>query len=176
MTCLAMFFTIQRNWIVLGSCPFFKYLLIQFHDFWSQIGVVIGVVRSQIGDFGHAEAENGEKKRVVLQRNIFCSNFKVEWENCVWTNIRSLASGFRSHAAISLWFLLFFRFFDLFFCFVLNWLPGVDFFNDFSDFYCSAVKICVCDVISAFRSFAWLTSLKKWLPNLLKELLWTFTN
>ena len=48
---------------------------------------------------------------------IFCSNFKVEWENGVWTKIRFLASGFCSHATISLWFLLFFRFFgsDFFF-------------------------------------------------------------
>ena len=49
------------------------------------------------------------------------------------------------------------------FCFVLPWLLGIDFFNDFSDFYCFAVKICVRDVISAVRSIAWLTSLKKWL-------------
>ena len=38
---------------------------------------------------------------------------------------------------------------------------GIDFFNDFSNFYCFAVKICVRDVISAFRSIAWRTSLKK---------------
>ena len=42
----------------------------------------------------------------------FRSNFKLEWENGVWTKIPFLASGFCSHAAISLWFSLFFRFFD----------------------------------------------------------------
>ena len=36
-----------------------------------------------------------------------------------------------------------------------------DFFNDISDFYCFAVKICVRDVISAFSSIVWLTSLIK---------------
>ena len=30
-----------------------------------------------------------------------------------------------------------------------------------SDFYSFAIKICVRDVISAFRSLAWLTSLEK---------------
>ena len=33
-------------------------------------------------------------------------------------------------------------------------LLGNDFFNDFGDFYCFAVKSCVRDVISAFRSIA----------------------
>ena len=42
-----------------------------------------------------------------------------------------------------------------------TWLFGIDFFNDFSDFNCFAVKICILDVISAFRSIEWLTSLKK---------------
>ena len=41
-----------------------------------------------------------------------------------------------------------------------TWHLGIDFFNDFSDFYCFALKICVLDVISVFRSIAWLTSLK----------------
>ena len=59
-------------------------------------------------DFGHAETGNGEKKRVALRQEFFCSNFKVKWENGVWTKTRFLASGFCSHAAISLWFLLFF--------------------------------------------------------------------
>ena len=50
-------------------------------------------------------------------------------------------------------------------------------FNDFSNFYCFAVIICVRDVISAFRSIAWLTSRKKWLLNSLLglKILWTFT-
>ena len=42
-----------------------------------------------------------------------------------------------------------------------TWLLGIDFLNDFSVYYCFEVKICVLDVISAFRSIAWLTSLKK---------------
>ena len=42
-----------------------------------------------------------------------------------------------------------------------TWLLGIDFFINFSDFYCFAVKICVSDVIFAFWSFAWLTLLKK---------------
>ena len=46
------------------------------------------------------------------------------------------------------------------FFFVLPSFLGTDFVNDFSDFYCFAVKISVRDVISAFRSIAWLTSLK----------------
>ena len=40
-----------------------------------------------------------------------------------------------------------------------TWLLGIDFFNDFSDFYGFAVKICVRDVISALSSNA--CSLKK---------------
>ena len=45
-------------------------------------------------DFGHAETGNGAKKRVVLRREIFRSNFKVEWEYGVWTKIRFIGSGF----------------------------------------------------------------------------------
>ena len=43
---------------------------------------------------------------------------------------------------------------------------GIYFFNDLSDFYWFAVKICVRDVIFAFRSIAWLTSPKNdfWTP------------
>ena len=42
-------------------------------------------------DFGHAETGSGAKKLVVLRVNFFHSNFKVEWENGVWTKIRFLA-------------------------------------------------------------------------------------
>ena len=42
-----------------------------------------------------------------------------------------------------------------------TWLLGMDFFNDFCNFYWFAVKICVRDVISAFRSIAWFFSTKK---------------
>ena len=41
-----IFFTIQRIWIVLGRC-LFKDLFTYFHDFWSQIGVVILVTPKQ---------------------------------------------------------------------------------------------------------------------------------
>ena len=34
-------------------------------------------------DFGHAETGNGAIKRVVLRRDFFRSNFKVECENGV---------------------------------------------------------------------------------------------
>ena len=44
-------------------------------------------------DFGHAETGNGAKKRVVLRREIFRSNFK-ESESGVCTKTRFLASGF----------------------------------------------------------------------------------
>ena len=53
-------------------------------------------------------------------------------------------------------------------CFILPWLLENDFFNDFSDFYCFAVKICVRFVISAFRSIAWLTSLTYGTLNFMK--------
>ena len=45
-------------------------------------------------DFGHAETGNWAKKRVVLRREIFRSNFKVEWDYGVWTKIRFIGSGF----------------------------------------------------------------------------------
>ena len=79
-----LFFKFQRNWIVLRRCLFLR----SFHTFswflepnWSS-------------DFGHAETGSGAEKRVVLRREIICSNIKVEWEYGVWTNIRFLASDF----------------------------------------------------------------------------------
>ena len=48
-----------------------------------------------------------------------------------------------------------------------TWLLGID----FSDFYSFAIKICVRDVISAFRSIAWLTSLEKMTSELTYETL-----
>ena len=77
-----------------------------------------------------------------------------------------IAASASQAAIISL--LIFFRLTD--FCFVLPWLLRIDFFNDFGDFYCFAVKVCVRDVISTLRSFAWLSSLKKWFLNSLMEL------
>ena len=65
-----LFIIIQRIWIVLGRCLF----LISVHTFsW--------FLKSNLSsDFGDAETGSGAKKRVVLGRDIFCSNFKVEWE------------------------------------------------------------------------------------------------
>ena len=91
---------------------FFKDLFTHFHDFWSQIGVVILVTPKQ---------EVERKSEWFCGVKFFRSKFKVEWENWVWTKIGFLASGFL-YAAISLWFLLFFRFFgsDL----ILNGFPN----------------------------------------------------
>ena len=67
------------------NCPamlIFKYLFTHFHDFWSPIGVTILVT---------------PKEEVERKSEWFCgvkfirSNFKVEWENGVWTIIRFLA-------------------------------------------------------------------------------------
>ena len=60
--------------------------------------------------------------------NFFRFNFKVEWENGVWTNIRFLASDFLFTCGNLLWFLLFFRFF------------GSDFFKWFSRSNLSSVE------------------------------------
>ena len=81
-TCPAMFFTIQRIWIVLGRCLF---SVRNFYDFWSQIGVVILVTPKQ---------EMEQKSECFYGVKFFRSNFKVEWENGVWTKIRLLASDF----------------------------------------------------------------------------------
>ena len=62
---------------------FFKDLFTHFHDFWSQIGVVILVTPKQ----------EVEQKSELF----FGSKFKVERENGVWTKIRFLASGFFVH-------------------------------------------------------------------------------
>ena len=93
------FFTIQSIWIVLGR------------SFFEDLFTLSWFLKSNwSSDFGHPEAGSGAKKRVILRCDFICSNFKVEWETGVWTKIRLLASGFCSHAAISLWFLLFFDF------------------------------------------------------------------
>ena len=51
----------------------------------------------------------------------FCSNFKVEWENGVWTKIRFLGSGFLFTCGNFSYFYCFFRFFVSDFC--LNGFP-----------------------------------------------------
>ena len=74
-------------------------------------------------DFGHAETGNGAKKRVVLRREFFRSNFKVEWENGVWTKIRFLGSGFLFTCGnFTLIFYCFFQFFGS--DFSLNGFPN----------------------------------------------------
>ena len=91
----------------IGALSFFEDLFTHFHDFWSQFGVVILVTPKQ---------EVERKSEWFCGVKLFRSKFKVEWENGVWTKIRFLAGGFCSHAAISLWFLLFFfGFLDRFF-------------------------------------------------------------
>ena len=67
-----------------GAVFFFK-ICLHIHDFWSQIGVVILVTPKQ---------EMERKSKWFCGVNFFRSNFKVEWENGVWTKIRFLASGF----------------------------------------------------------------------------------
>ena len=52
---------------------------------------------------------------------ILCSNFKVEWENCVWTKFRFLASGFLFTCGnFTLVFTVFLNFLDMIFIFFLN--------------------------------------------------------
>ena len=68
-------FTIQRIWIVLGRCIFFKDLFTHFHDLWSQIGVVILVTPKQ---------KMERKSEWFCGVKMFRSNLKVEYENGVW--------------------------------------------------------------------------------------------
>ena len=74
-------------WVVSGIFPamFFSDLFTHFLDFWSQIGVVILVTPKQ---------EMERKSECFCGVNFFRSNFKVEWENGVWTKIRFLSSDF----------------------------------------------------------------------------------
>ena len=78
------FFTIQRIWIVLGRC-----LLRSVHTF-------LWFLKSNwSSDFGHAETGSGAKKASgFCGVKIFPSNFKIEWENGLWTKVRFLVSGF----------------------------------------------------------------------------------
>ena len=68
-----------------GAVFFFLRSVTHFHDFWSQIGVVILVTPKQ---------EVERKSEWFCGVNFFRSNFKVEWENGVWTKIRFLGSDF----------------------------------------------------------------------------------
>ena len=68
------------------------------------------------------------KQEVERKSEFFCgvkffrSKFKVEWENGVWKKFAFSLVVFCSHAAISLWFLLFFRVFGS--DFFLNGFPS----------------------------------------------------
>ena len=86
-----------------GSVFFFSDLFTYFHDFWSQIRVVVLVTPYQ---------EVERKSEWFCGVKFYRSNLEVEWENGVWTKIPFLASGFFVHMRHLLWFLLFFRFFD----------------------------------------------------------------
>ena len=78
----------SKNLNCIGALSFFKDLFTHFHDFWSQIGVVILVTPKQ---------EVERKSEWFCGVKFFHSNFKVEWENGVWTKIRFLASGYFVH-------------------------------------------------------------------------------
>ena len=62
---IVVLFIIQR--CLLKALSFFKICSPIFMIFEVKLG----------SDFGHAETGNGAKKRVVLRREFFCSNFKV---------------------------------------------------------------------------------------------------
>ena len=74
---------------------------------------------------------------------LFC---QVKAKSILWIVIQTLSCCFFNLSSTSI--------------ILATWLLGIDFFSDFSEFYCFAVKICVRGVISAFRSIAWLTSKK----------------
>ena len=59
----------SKNLNCIGVLSSFKNLFSHFHDFLKSNGS---------SDFGHSETGSGAKKRVVLRREIFHSNFKVE--------------------------------------------------------------------------------------------------
>ena len=84
-TCPAMFLQFKEFELYWGAVLFLKDLFTHFHDFWSQIGVVILVTPKQ---------EVERKSEWFCGVKFFRSKFKVEWENGVWTTIRFLASGY----------------------------------------------------------------------------------
>ena len=108
-----------------------------YHDFWSQIVVVILVTPKQ---------EVERKSEWFCGVKFFRSNFNVDWEKSIWTKIRFLASGFCSHAAISLWFLLFFfRFFvDIFFSFNPNRVIGIN-----GGYFPAICRVCLTRLLNA---------------------------
>ena len=107
------FITIQRIWIVLGRCLFFKDLFIRFHDFWSQIGVVILVT---------------PKQEVQRKSERYCG-------------VKFLHSYFKSRVR-KLFHFYFYRFFDFWIGFFLNGFRNpfiVHFFLFGAKFYFSLV-------------------------------------
>ena len=81
----SVFFLQFKEFEFYWGADFFKGLFTHFHDFWSQIGVVILVTPKQ---------EMERKSEWFCGVNCFFSNFKVNWENGVWKKIRFLAGGF----------------------------------------------------------------------------------
>ena len=79
------FFTIQRIWILLGRCLFFK---ICSHIF------IIFEVKLEWWFWSRRNRKWSKKNEWFCGVIFFRSNFKVEWENGVWTKFRFLASGF----------------------------------------------------------------------------------
>ena len=82
--CARIFYN-SKNLNCIGALSFFLRSVHTFSWFWSQIGVVILVTPKQ---------EMERKSEWFCGVNFFRSNFKVEWENGVWTKIRFLDSGF----------------------------------------------------------------------------------
>ena len=75
----------SKNLNCIGArCLCFKDVFSHFHDFWSQIGIVILLTPKQ---------EVERKSEWFLRRKIFFALI-LKWENGVWTKIRFLASGF----------------------------------------------------------------------------------
>ena len=89
-----------KNYNCIGALSFVKYV----HTF-------SGFLKSYRSiDFGNAETRFGLKKRVISRREFFYSNFRVR-ELCLNKKFDFSLVVFCSHAAISLWVLLFFIFF-----------------------------------------------------------------
>ena len=82
-TCPAMIFTIQRIWFVSESC-LFKDMFPHFHDFWSQIEVMIWSRRN----------EKLSKNWVAVWRKAFYSFLKQSEKTVVSTKSCFLADGF----------------------------------------------------------------------------------
>ena len=97
----------------IGRCLFLR----SVHTFswflksnWSQRVLIVNTPKQKVE----------HKSKWFCGVEVFHSNFNVEWENGVWTKICFLTSGCL-HPAISLWFLLVFRFFG--FNSLLNGFP-----------------------------------------------------